>query len=135
MRSWLHPGDHDDHRGRPESRVRLGRNRLSDKPIDWNRLTAVLRKHRRTGTDGLVLVVEDDADTRELIERNLERDGWSVALAANGRVALDALPARPPEIILLDLLMPRWTGSSSSMNCVADRSGTASRWWSSPAKN
>jgi DNA-binding response OmpR family regulator len=80
------------------------------KPIDWNRLSIVLRKLRRTATDGHLLVVEDEAATRELLQRNLERDGWSVALAANGRVALDALAARPPEIILLDLLMPEMDG-------------------------
>jgi signal transduction histidine kinase/DNA-binding response OmpR family regulator len=80
------------------------------KPIDWTRLVAVLRRHRRSPTDGRVLVVDDDPATRDWVERNLRRDGWSVVLAANGRLALDALASRSPEVILLDLLMPEMDG-------------------------
>jgi CheY-like chemotaxis protein len=57
-----------------------------------------------------VLVVEDDAATRDLLQRNLERDGWTVALAANGRLGLDALATKPAELILLDLMMPEMDG-------------------------
>ena len=88
----------------------LGAAEYLTKPIDWNRLAAVLRKYRHTAARGQVLVVEDDAATRELLERNLERDGWSVALADNGRAALAILAARPVAIILLDLLMPEMDG-------------------------
>ncbi len=88
----------------------LGAAEYFTKPIDWNRLTAVLRRLRGTGAGGHALVVEDEPATQELLQRNLERDGWSVALAANGRMAIEALAARPPEIILLDLLMPEMDG-------------------------
>jgi signal transduction histidine kinase/DNA-binding response OmpR family regulator len=88
----------------------LGAAEYLTKPIDWNRLVAVLRKHHRTAASGRVLVIEDDAATRELLQRNLERDGWSVALAGNGRVALATLAAEPVAIILLDLLMPEMDG-------------------------
>ncbi len=88
----------------------LGAAEYLTKPIDWNRLAAVLRKYRRTAARGQMLVVEDDAATRELLQRNLERDGWSVALADNGRAALAILAARPVAIILLDLLMPEMDG-------------------------
>jgi len=60
---------------------------------------------------GSVLVVEDDAATRELIERTVERLGHRTARAANGREAVDWLEANaPPALILLDLLMPEMDG-------------------------
>ena len=88
----------------------LGAAEYLTKPIDWSRLVAVLRKYHRTTASGRVLVIEDDAATRELLQRNLERDGWPVALAVNGRVALATLAAEPVAIILLDLLMPEMDG-------------------------
>ena len=77
------------------------------KPIDRDRLLAVLARHRR---DRPVLVVEDDADTRELLRRLLERAGFSVVEAETGRVALDRVRAQPPGLILLDLMMPEMDG-------------------------
>ena len=66
------------------------------KPIDWKRLTSVLDRYRDLAGPGRVLVVEDDASVRELLQRNLEKDHWTVALAENGRVALERITeARP----------------------------------------
>ncbi len=77
------------------------------KPIDRDRLLAVLARHRR---DRPVLVVEDDADTRELLRRLLEREGFAVVEAETGRVALDRVREQPPGLILLDLMMPEMDG-------------------------
>ena len=77
------------------------------KPIDRDRLMAVLARHRR---DQPVLVVEDDADTRELLRRLLEREGFAVVEAETGRVALDRVREQPPGLILLDLMMPEMDG-------------------------
>jgi two-component system, NtrC family, sensor kinase len=77
------------------------------KPIDRDRLLAVLARHRR---DRPVLVVEDEADTRELLRRLLEREGFAVVEAETGRVALDRVRAQPPGLILLDLMMPEMDG-------------------------
>jgi CheY-like chemotaxis protein len=62
--------------------------------------------------DPIVLVVEDDTDTRELIAEVLREDGYCVVGAANGRVALDVLEREPspPSMILLDLMMPVMSG-------------------------
>jgi DNA-binding response OmpR family regulator len=49
------------------------------KPIDWKRLTSVLERYRDQAGPGRVLVVEDDASVRELLQRNLEKDQWTVA--------------------------------------------------------
>jgi CheY-like chemotaxis protein len=57
-----------------------------------------------------VLVVEDDADLREMMRRTLEKGGWAVIEAANGRVALERLIEQRPELILLDLMMPEMDG-------------------------
>ncbi len=60
----------------------------------------------------LVMVVEDDSDTRELIADVLRDDGYQVTSAANGQEALDLLDhaAQPPSMILLDLMMPIMNG-------------------------
>ena len=77
------------------------------KPIDRERLVTVLHEHRR---DLPVLVVDDDADVRELLRRMLESDGYAVVEAENGRAALGALRAGRPAVILLDLMMPEMDG-------------------------
>ena len=55
-------------------------------------------------------VVDDDGDARELMRRLLERDGWEVVEAENGRAALARLGEHRPELILLDLMMPEMDG-------------------------
>ncbi|MGI8810062.1 MAG: ATP-binding protein [Acidimicrobiales bacterium] len=57
-----------------------------------------------------VLVVDDDAQTRELLRRLLDAEGLSVALADSGRTALTRLEARRPSFVLLDLMMPEMDG-------------------------
>ena len=80
------------------------------KPIDWHRLSAALKKHRRSASAQTVLVVEDDAAMREMFRRTLERDGWKILEAENGRRALDRVAEEIPAIILLDLMMPEMDG-------------------------
>ena len=57
-----------------------------------------------------MLVVEDDAATREMLRRTLEKEGWKVVEAENGRVGLEKLDAGIPTMILLDLMMPEMDG-------------------------
>ncbi len=80
------------------------------KPIDWTRLSSVLKKHRKPAASQTVLVVEDDAPAREMFRRTLEKEGWKVAEAANGRLALESIAAEIPAMILLDLMMPELDG-------------------------
>jgi signal transduction histidine kinase/DNA-binding response OmpR family regulator len=79
------------------------------KPIQRDRLMAVLEKHCPPGLVK-VMVVEDDAETREVIGRLLEKTGIQVVGAENGRVALDQLAESQPQLILLDLMMPEMDG-------------------------
>jgi CheY-like chemotaxis protein len=58
-----------------------------------------------------VMIVEDDRDTREMLGRFLELEGFDVRTAANGQLALEALQgAAEPCVILLDLMMPVMNG-------------------------
>ena len=62
------------------------------------------------GDAGDILVVDDDADARARLRSVLERNGWTVSEAANGREALDIVAHTPPQLILLDLTMPVMDG-------------------------
>ena len=88
----------------------LGASDYLTKPIDRNRLQGVLAKYRPKSQGDSVLIVEDDAPTREVLGRTLERLGWSIVEAANGRIALERVKAHTPALILLDLQMPEMDG-------------------------
>jgi DNA-binding response OmpR family regulator len=59
---------------------------------------------------GAVLVVDDDADVRELVAELLARAGYSVSQAPNGREALKLLFDERPDLVLLDISMPELDG-------------------------
>jgi signal transduction histidine kinase/CheY-like chemotaxis protein/ligand-binding sensor domain-containing protein len=80
------------------------------KPIDWQRLGAVLHKYRKPATSQTVLIVEDDERTREMLRRTLQKEGWQIREAANGRLGLEQLSHGAPGLILLDLMMPEMDG-------------------------
>ena len=80
------------------------------KPVDWSRLKRILEPFR--DADGDVLVVDDDADTRDRLRTVLERNGWTVREAGNGIEALDRVSEARPRLILLDLTMPVMDGFS-----------------------
>jgi CheY-like chemotaxis protein len=57
-----------------------------------------------------VLLVEDDRFLRRACEKSLQQQGFTVSTAPDGEEALRAIHADPPDIILLDLLMPKVSG-------------------------
>ena len=58
-----------------------------------------------------ILIVDDDADVREMLSQFFAIEGYSVLTAQNGRDALDQLHhGQPPDLILLDLMMPVMDG-------------------------
>jgi len=90
--------------------VALGAVGYLTKPIERDKLLAVLDRFRAGQRPTSVLVVEDDADQREAIRAILAGQGWSVREAADGRMALQALEQDSPDVVLLDLLMPEVDG-------------------------
>jgi len=70
-----------------------------------------------------VLVVDDDAETRDLLRVALGADGYSVATAANGRDALDHLRSHAETcVVLLDLMLPMMDGAQFRRAQLHDRS-------------
>jgi CheY-like chemotaxis protein len=80
------------------------------KPFDREKLVLALRRFRQGSSPRPVLVVEDDPATREVVRRVLERDGWIVTEADNGRRALDCVARAAPDLVVLDLMMPEMDG-------------------------
>ncbi len=72
----------------------LGAAEYLAKPIDRDRLTYILRKYRPANGPNAVLIVDDDDTTRQVLHRALERQGWAVTEADNGRVALQKVLRR-----------------------------------------
>jgi signal transduction histidine kinase/CheY-like chemotaxis protein len=92
----------------------LGAEEYLTKPVDRDRLMAILNRYRRNreGTSSVppVLVVDDEPMMRDLLCRLLEAEGCAVIEAENGRVALERVREAPPGLILLDLVMPVMDG-------------------------
>ena len=73
--------------------VSLGAAEFLTKPVDRARLAATLRRH--VYGSGVVLVVDDEDESRRIARRHLDRLGWEVAEAEDGAGALHWLAAEP----------------------------------------
>jgi DNA-binding response OmpR family regulator len=80
------------------------------KPIDQRNLGSVLDKYRPASTSKVVLLVEDDLKTREMLRRQLEKENLLVIEADNGQEALEAIATHQPGLIISDLMMPNMDG-------------------------
>jgi PAS domain S-box-containing protein len=80
------------------------------KPVDREQLHKTLSRYYCDEDVCPVLLVEDDAETREIMARTLEKAGWTVSGAGNGQEALDVMEIMQPRLILLDLMMPVMDG-------------------------
>ena len=69
---------------------------------------------------GRVLVVDDDDVIRQLITVNLELEGFEVATAVDGQDCLDKVKAVQPDVITLDIMMPRLDGWEAAGRLRAD---------------
>jgi CheY-like chemotaxis protein len=63
-----------------------------------------------TDTKRQILVVDDDADFTAYLKTILEQDGYKVATASDGEEALKHVRTTPPDLVTLDIQMPRKTG-------------------------
>jgi CheY-like chemotaxis protein len=73
---------------------------------------------RSPGFMPVILVVEDDPDIRDLLTMLLEGEGYSIVEAADGQDALMLALGREVDLVLLDIAMPRLTGTEF---CLAYR--------------
>ncbi|MCC7204610.1 MAG: response regulator, partial [Phycisphaeraceae bacterium] len=59
---------------------------------------------------GSILIVEDEADLRDLLHYNLTREGFEVRSVASGEEALHRVKGEPPDLVLLDVMLPELDG-------------------------
>lgn len=73
---------------------------------------------------GTILVVDDEEDLRRLLTESLAREGFQVAAARSGREALVLVEQAPPDLIILDLVMPEMDGIET-LRRIRERGVTA----------
>jgi two-component system alkaline phosphatase synthesis response regulator PhoP len=69
-----------------------------------------------------ILIIEDDRDIAELVRRYLEKAGFSVEVSVTGRDGMTALTDLPPDLLVLDLMLPHMSGAEI---CHAARANPA----------
>ena len=74
----------------------------------------------RPKTGPLVLLVDDDEKVRELVRVNLEFEGYTVREAASASEGLDAIEEAKPDLVLLDVMMPKISGFEVCKRLRAD---------------
>ncbi|MFO0838740.1 MAG: response regulator [Phycisphaerae bacterium] len=68
----------------------------------------------RSGDAPRILLVEDDATNRDMLSRRLERRGFQVLMAVDGREGVDLALSARPDLILMDLSLPVLDGWSAT---------------------
>jgi two-component system response regulator RegX3 len=63
-----------------------------------------------SGSQARILVVEDEVSLADTVRYNLEREGYAVAVAVDGRRALERFRADTPSLVILDLMLPELSG-------------------------
>jgi CheY-like chemotaxis protein/anti-sigma regulatory factor (Ser/Thr protein kinase) len=94
----------------PERGFTLGAAEYATKPVNRQRISKILKKYACPNPPCPVLLVEDDPASRAITRNILEREGWKVSEAENGRIALQCMERERPALIVLDLMMPEMDG-------------------------
>jgi DNA-binding response OmpR family regulator len=66
----------------------------------------------------MVLVVDDEEPLRHLVRQYLEREGFAVVTAGDGIMALEVARRDAPAVVVLDWMLPGWTGWRSAAACA-----------------
>ena len=65
-----------------------------------------------------ILIVDDEPDILELIEYNLKKEGYQVFLANNGQEGITIAKKVHPDLIILDIMMPKMDGFTLAEKCI-----------------
>jgi len=87
---------------------------------DWRARTEPVMPREKTDTRSIALVVDDSITVRRVTQRLLERNGMRVLTARDGVDAMEMLQEHTPDIILLDIEMPRMDGYEVATQVRAD---------------
>jgi DNA-binding response OmpR family regulator len=87
----------------------LGATEYMVKPVNNDLLLGMVKKCVRK-SEAYVLIVEDDLATQSLVEANMLKQGFRVAVASNGHEALQEVRQAIPDLIITDLMMPAMDG-------------------------
>src|SRR5712675_359158 len=98
----------------PSMGTLLGADEYLVKPVDKTTLLGAIARHARPRSDATpgqpILVVEDDTPTREFIAEMLSAQGYVVATAADGMEARAQVAASLPDLVILDMVLPKVSG-------------------------
>lgn len=86
------------------------RNRVSQEAIDSIGRMSEETPTQKSAAGGVILIVDDSEQNRNLLARRLERDGHTISVAATGREALKMLGCNSFDLVLLDIMMPEING-------------------------
>jgi len=67
-----------------------------------------------------ILVIDDEADIRTYLSRLLQRSGYETVVAEDGHLGLEAARESRPDLVILDLMMPRQSGTDFYRKLAAD---------------
>ncbi len=88
----------------------IGASEYLIKPVSKEKILEVLEKYKQTAPSEYILVVDDNPDLRAMASRAIQKAGWEVRTAENGRSAVAHLEHALPSIIFLDIMMPVMDG-------------------------
>jgi signal transduction histidine kinase/CheY-like chemotaxis protein/HAMP domain-containing protein len=89
----------------------LGASEFLTKPVDADQLSRTVGRFLAAApAEASVLIVDDDAGTRQMLRRMLAKQGWQVREASSGQACLTELDRARPTVMLLDLMMPGMDG-------------------------
>jgi len=101
------PASYADRNGRA---LDLNREKTALDPLEVVCFQGVMGEGGSMTVSQNVLVVEDERDLAELLRYNLNTAGYSAEIAADGQEALDAIGRARPDLIILDVMLPRMNG-------------------------
>jgi signal transduction histidine kinase/DNA-binding response OmpR family regulator len=101
----------------------LGASDYLGKPYDRGALIAKIHRLLPQLEGKRVLVVDDDPDARAMLTKILKEEGAEVVLAASGDDAMNLIAQAPPDLVLLDLMMPGMSGFETVARLRAQPAG------------